>query len=168
MNRGALRIGPGCGGGGGGGGCGGAHPRGGGGGRPGARPRRRRAAVEFFEQDALGPPLPGGYDVVACSLFLHHLDEPDAVKLLARMAEATERLVLVNDLVRSRLGWMLAYFGTRLLTRSRIVHVDGPRSVEGAFTPAEALRLAKSAGLAGARVSRHWPERFMLRWTKDV
>jgi 2-polyprenyl-3-methyl-5-hydroxy-6-metoxy-1,4-benzoquinol methylase len=132
---------------------------------------RQRAAewggsVKFERLNVLDSPLPGGFDAVICSLFLHHLAESDALTLLRRMAEAARHLVVVNDLVRSRLGYLLAVAGTRLLTCSRIVHVDGPLSVEGAFTPAEALHLAERAGLVGATVSRQWPQRFRLQWWK--
>jgi hypothetical protein len=103
-----------------------------------------------------------------CSLFLHHLDEPQAVELLRRMSESARHLVLVNDLIRGRLGYALAWLGTRLLTRSRVVHVDGPLSVEGAFTRAEALELAERAGLHGATIVRRWPCRFLLTWQRDL
>ena len=132
---------------------------------------RRRAdsfdeSIEFFHHDVLNQPLPAEFEVVMCSLFLHHLDEPDAVRVLRSMAAAAKRAVLVNDLTRSRSGYLLALFGTRLLSRSRIVHVDGPLSVAGAFTPQEALRLCEQAGLQGATFSRHWPQRFLLNWRR--
>ena len=123
-------------------------------------------SIEFFQHDLLQQPLPAEFDVVMCSLFLHHLDEPDAVRVLRSMADAAARAVLVNDLVRSRRGYLLAMFGTRLLSRSRIVHVDGPLSVAGAFTSQEALRLCEQAGLPGATISRHWPQRFLLIWRR--
>src|SRR5439155_9017041 len=97
-----------------------------------------------------------GYDVVMCSLFLHHLSDEQAPVLLRAMADAAGSLVLINDLRRSRLGYTLAWLGCRLLTRSPIVHVDGPRSVAAAFSPEEALRIAERAGLHGATISRHW------------
>ena len=143
---------------------------------------RRRAAeagasVNFFVRDALQGPPPSGYDAVTCSLFLHHLDEDTARDLLRRMAglpatdgtgaaEEPARLVLVNDLLRSLVGLALAHLGTRLLSRSHVVRVDGPRSVEGAFTVAEARALAEQAGLHGATVGRRWPCRFLLAWRK--
>lgn len=127
---------------------------------------RRGADVRFLEHDALAKDLPGAYHVVVSSLFLHHLDEAQAVALLGRMARATQRLVLVNDLVRGYTGLVLAHLATRLLTRSRVVHVDGPRSVEGAFTLAEASALAEQAGLKGATIARRWPARFLLTWEK--
>ena len=82
------------------------------------------------------------------------------------MGQAAKQLLLVNDLVRSRLGYLLAFAGTRLLSRSQMVHVDGPLSVRGAFKPAEALALALKAGLAGATVSWRWPFRYLLTWSR--
>jgi 2-polyprenyl-3-methyl-5-hydroxy-6-metoxy-1,4-benzoquinol methylase len=124
--------------------------------------RESGAAVQFFALNALRDEIPSGFDAITCSLFLHHLDEPDAMELLGRMGRAANRLVLVNDLARTRFGLMLAQVGTRLLSRSDVVHVDGPRSVRGAFTPDEALKMAERAGLHGATVSRRWPARYLL------
>jgi 2-polyprenyl-3-methyl-5-hydroxy-6-metoxy-1,4-benzoquinol methylase len=122
--------------------------------------------VRFFALDALADHLPPGYDVVSCSLFLHHLDESNAINLLQRMAEATERSVLVNDLVRSRRGYAMALVGCHVLTSSRVVRADGPASVAAAFTPSEGLALAERAGLRGATITRHWPHRFLLSWNR--
>jgi hypothetical protein len=127
---------------------------------------QRGAAVRYFVANALVDPLRDGYDAVVCSLFLHHLTEEQAVGLLRRMAAAARRLVLVNDLVRSRTGLWLARVGTRLLSRSPVVHVDGPRSVEGAYTIQEAQSLAERAGLQGATIERRWPCRFLLSWVR--
>lgn len=127
---------------------------------------RAAAPLRFFEHNALsGLPLEG-YDAVFCSLFLHHLDEEQAVTFLRRMADSASQLVLVNDLERSRIGLLLAHVVGRLLTTCDVVHVDGPRSVEGAFTRAEARALAERAGLAGARVRWRWAFRWLLSWRR--
>ncbi len=120
--------------------------------------------VRFFVLDALREELPSDYDILCCSLFLHHLSETDAIALLSRMAAAAQSLVLIDDLVRSRWGYLLALTGCHVMSGSRIVHVDGPTSVAAAFTPSEALSLAERAGLQGASLTRHWPQRFLLTW----
>ena len=125
------------------------------------------AGIRFFECDALMLDCVMEYDVVISSLFLHHLTEDQATKLLRVMSLAARRMVLVNDLVRSSAGYALARAATRVLTSSRVVHVDGPRSVESAFTSREALRLAKRAGLIGAGVVQKWPCRFLLTWVRQ-
>jgi hypothetical protein len=120
--------------------------------------------VRFFEIDATESELPGEYDVVCCSLFLHHLRDEQAIDLLRRLAASAQRLVLVQDLVRSRTGYVLAQLATRTLTRSQVVRVDALRSVRSAFTLTEMKAIAERAGLAGARLKRCWPERFSLVW----
>ena len=124
--------------------------------------------VRFFQADALKDPLPLDYDVMVCSLFLHHLDDAAAVDLLRRMGQSSRHLVLVNDLIRSPLGYGLAWVGCRLLSRSPIVHFDGPVSVQGSFRMDEVLDLAARAGLGGARVQRSWPERYLLSWRRPL
>ena len=134
-----------------------------------AQDSAQRAGVHgarFFRLDALKEPLPAGYDVVMSTLFLHHLETSQAQDLLARMAQAARRLVLIDDLRRTSLGYLYAWFGGRLLTQSPIVHVDGPLSVRSAFSVAEVSQLATAAGLTGATIRTHWPQRFQLIWNK--
>jgi 2-polyprenyl-3-methyl-5-hydroxy-6-metoxy-1,4-benzoquinol methylase len=124
------------------------------------------ADVHFFVGDVLqGPSLPG-YDAVTCSLFLHHLDEKQAVAYLRWAAATAAHAVLVSDLERHALGLALAHVAVRLLTTSDVVHVDGPRSVESAFTCQEARILAERAGLHGTAVQRRWPFRYLLQWSR--
>jgi 2-polyprenyl-3-methyl-5-hydroxy-6-metoxy-1,4-benzoquinol methylase len=126
----------------------------------------QKADVRFLEWDALHGSLPAEYDAVVCSLFLHHLSDDEAVDLLRRMATAARHVVLVNDLERNGRGLLLAYLGTRLLSRSPVVHIDGLRSVRAAFTRTEARALAQRAGLNGAEVSPRWPCRYLLTWRR--
>jgi|SRR6056297_127339 len=121
--------------------------------------------VRFLIADVLGSPLPEGYDVICSSLFLHHLDEPDVVRLLRGMGVAAQQLIVISDLLRTRLGYWLAWGGCHVLTRNPIVHFDGPVSVEGAFSLSEILGLTEQAGLDNATLRKRWPERFLLTWT---
>jgi len=131
------------------------------------RAEERRVPATFFTANVCRDELLADYDIITCSLFLHHLDVEQAVLLLRGLARAARRLVLVNDLNRSRAGYLLAWMGTRLLSLSHVVHTDGPRSVEGAYTIPEAQALAERAGLAGASVEPRWPCRWLLVWRKQ-
>lgn len=126
----------------------------------------RMRDVRFSQLDVLQDPLPRDYDVVVSTLFLHHLAEPDAVRLLQRMAEAARQAVLVDDLLRSRSAFGLAWIACRVLTRSPIVRLDGPLSVRAAFTLEELRSLLERAGLANAAFKRHWPARVLIQWNK--
>ncbi len=126
---------------------------------------RRQAALTVFTADALAKPTDhNSFDVVYCTLFAHHLDELDVVRLLEVMALRSRKLVLVDDLIRSRLGFALAWIGTRLLSRSWVVHTDGPLSVRAALQPDEMKSIAMQAGLNNAQIKRSWPERYLLNW----
>jgi 2-polyprenyl-3-methyl-5-hydroxy-6-metoxy-1,4-benzoquinol methylase len=126
--------------------------------------RREGVDVQFFRLDALHDALPAGYDILTSSLFLHHLETPQAINLLRKMKETARSMVLINDLIRSRSGYLLAWVGTRVLSRSPVVHVDGPLSVRAAFTIAEVRHLADEAGLHEAAIGWRWPFRFLLEW----
>jgi 2-polyprenyl-3-methyl-5-hydroxy-6-metoxy-1,4-benzoquinol methylase len=133
-----------------------------------ARGRTRDAGttIQFATLDVLTDSLPQGFDVIVASLFLHHLEDQQAVAVLAKMAAAARQLVLVNDLVRSRKDLLLVALGARLLTTSRVVWTDASLSVRAAFTVAELAALANAAGLRGAMVKRRFPCRMLLQWRK--
>jgi hypothetical protein len=59
---------------------------------------------------------------------------------------------------------MMAWAGLRLLSRSEVARVDGPRSVQAAFNLPEVRAVAVEAGLSGVVIERGWPQRFILRW----
>lgn len=122
--------------------------------------------IRFFVRDVCGGTIPTGFDVITCTLFLHHLLIDDAERLLTGMSEAAGRLLLVDDLCRTRAGYIFAWCGGRLLTRSPVVHVDGPRSVRAAFTRDELRGLARRCGLTGATLQTHWPQRMLLTWER--
>ena len=123
----------------------------------------RSVDATFFRLDAIDADLPGDYDAMISNLFLHHLSSDAAVLLLRKMSAASP-VVVVTDLVRGSIGYAAAFVGTRLLSRSPIVHIDGPRSVRAAYTLDEACLLAARAGLAGARIEPAFPWRWRMQW----
>lgn len=124
--------------------------------------------IHWISADARCLPLNDeSVDLVTCSLFLHHFDAADATKVLAEAARVARHGIVISDLVRSRLAWMLTWTGLRLLSRSWIVHVDGPRSVQAAFQRDELLDLAQSARLDNSCVKGFFPFRMVLLWKKN-
>lgn len=119
--------------------------------------------VTFATRDLVADGCPP-CDVAVSSLFFHHLDDADAVGLLRSMRAACRLGFVVSDLVRSRLGLILAVLGTGLLSTSRVARVDGPLSVRAARTGGEYRRLLDAAGLPEATIRRAWPERVVISW----
>jgi len=128
---------------------------------------RRDVTASFAVRDVLADGCPP-CDVAVSSLFLHHLDDPAAYRLLQSMAAAARVGIVVSDLVRSRLGLGLAVVGTTILSSSRVARVDGPLSVRAARTPVEYRRLCDAAGLESATIRRVWPERVVIRWRRPT
>ncbi len=124
-------------------------------------------AIRWLVADARNIPLANNsIDIVACSLFLHHFNEVDVVRILCEAARVARRGIVIDDLSRSRLALGLTWLGTRVLSRSRVFHADGPRSVHAAFRQHELADLARSAGLEGARLQKRFPFRLILIWKK--
>jgi 2-polyprenyl-3-methyl-5-hydroxy-6-metoxy-1,4-benzoquinol methylase len=121
--------------------------------------------VKFIHADVLAEPLPQHYTFIISTLFLHHLSDAQIVVLLRKLAANADHL-LISDLIRGPSGYTLAWLGTRLLSRSHIVHEDGLRSVRAALTLDEARALAEEAGLHDAQFERHWPRRFLMTWSR--
>ena len=120
--------------------------------------------VRVEAADALALPYSDGeFDFALCSTALHHFGDGDAVRVLRELRRVARRGVVVNDLRRSR----AALLGARLLAATvwrthPVTRHDGPLSVRRSFTPAELLRLGRSAGMDDARVHVHHPFRLAL------
>jgi SAM-dependent methyltransferase len=124
------------------------------------------AEVAFAVRDVVADGCPA-CDVATTSLFLHHLDDADAIRVLQSLAAAARIGVVVSDLLRSRAGLVLAMVGTTVLSRSRVARVDGPLSVRAARTLPEYRALFDRAGLHGAVIRRAWPERAVITWRRE-
>jgi ubiquinone/menaquinone biosynthesis C-methylase UbiE len=112
--------------------------------------------------DALEPPFRDeSFDVVMASLFFHHLQNADCVRLLRYMWRLTRRRLIVNDLHRHPVAYVSIRVLTSLFSRSIMVRHDGPLSVRRAFRPCELLEIARKAGIP-ARVERSFPYRLVL------
>jgi 2-polyprenyl-3-methyl-5-hydroxy-6-metoxy-1,4-benzoquinol methylase len=109
-----------------------------------ARQRAQSAGVDirFERRDCLAGRLPGGFDIVTCNLFIHHLDEATIARLLVAMRAAAGHAVLVCDLERSRMNLAAVWLASRVVTRSPIVHEDAILSVRAALTRSEFRQLA--------------------------
>ncbi len=88
----------------------------------------------------------GPYDMVLCSLVLHHFTELDAVRLLRRARELSRAFVLVADLRRSFLARAGVFLLTSAVFRDAMTKYDGRLSAARAFSFQEFGELARRAG----------------------
>ncbi len=94
------------------------------------------------------------FDIAHASMVLHHLEGDDAVALLREMGRVARLGVVINDLDRSRIGWVGALLIGHLLTRNRLTRHDAPLSVRRAYRQGEAADLLRAAGLIPVRTVR--------------
>jgi 2-polyprenyl-3-methyl-5-hydroxy-6-metoxy-1,4-benzoquinol methylase len=89
------------------------------------------------------------FDIVMCSLALHHFAWAEAVEILQRLKGLGERAVLLSDLVRSVAGLLGVYLLTATIFRDPMTKFDGRLSIRRAFSFTEMSRLASEAGWEG-------------------
>jgi SAM-dependent methyltransferase len=102
--------------------------------------------ISFVEADILEFKPPDGYDLVLCSLALHHFNDEDAVRVLQRCRELSRKFVLLSDLRRGWLGMMGVYILTALIFRAPMTRYDARLSIARSFSFAELDDLARRAG----------------------
>jgi len=96
----------------------------------------------------------GAFDVVTCTLALHHFEPVAAQALLREMRRVARLTPIVGDLTRSAFAYAVTWMYARVTTRNRLTRHDAPLSVRRAYEPHEALALARAAGWSAPRVRR--------------
>jgi len=86
-----------------------------------------------------------GYDIVLCSLALHHFSNDDAVRALQKIRELSMARILVADLRRARWLTIAVYLVTAIIYRDAMTKTDARLSAARAFSLAELRELAERA-----------------------
>jgi ubiquinone/menaquinone biosynthesis C-methylase UbiE len=112
--------------------------------------------VTFTVCDARAVPMPErSFDIVLCSLSLHHFAPGDAVQVLREMDRLARTGFILNDIRRCLSGFVAAWTASRVATRNRLTRHDMPLSVLRAYTPDELRALLRQAGIRDAPVTTH-------------
>ena len=99
------------------------------------------------KHDGLKPSsFPGPYDIILCSLTLHHFSNDDAVRALEKIRELSSARVLVADLRRARWLTWAVHLVTATIYRDEMTKTDARLSAARAFSFGEMRELAKRAG----------------------
>jgi ubiquinone/menaquinone biosynthesis C-methylase UbiE len=115
--------------------------------------------VSFLQADVRALPLPDrAVDVAHASLLIHHLDPEDAVVALREMRRVSREGVVVNDLRRGWLAFVMTAAPVLAFARGRYTRHDGVLSARRAYTVEELDDMAAGAGLRPVRRTwRGWP-----------
>lgn len=134
-----------------------------------AKERQKESGIkgEYLCQSALEP-LPGGYDVVISTLFLHHLKDSEIPTFLQSLSQAATGLVMVHDIERSYLGYTLALVGPKIFSSSQVTRLDAIHSIRGALSKNEVLAYCRGAKIYAATLKSTWPCRWLLFWKPNL
>ena len=108
---------------------------------------------EFLQQE---------FDIVLCSLFLHHFTDEELITLLGQLAEQTTLGVLINDLHRHPLAYYSIKWLTQAFSRTPMVKYDVPLSVLRGFRMADWQQILSKASLPHARMAWRWAFRWEI------
>ena len=103
----------------------------------------------------------GAVDFVVSTLFFHHFSPDENARLLQEFSRAARHGFAVLDLRRHLFPAMFVALAGRALFRARISVEDGVASVRQAYTPDEALAVARTVS-AHSRARRIFPFRLLL------
>jgi 2-polyprenyl-3-methyl-5-hydroxy-6-metoxy-1,4-benzoquinol methylase len=101
--------------------------------------------IRYVRSDVLKFETRETYDLVSCTLALHHFSEEQAVEVLRRCRDYSHRFVLVSDLERSLLTLAGVYLLTTLFYPEPVTRDDGVISAQRAFSFREFCALAVAA-----------------------
>lgn len=119
--------------------------------------------IRLQAADALALPFSAGsFDVVLASQILHHMEGSQPVRMLRELSRVARRGVVVHDLMRGRLPYLLTWMALHVISSDPVIRHDGPLSIRRGYVPAELDALARAAGWTAPRVVRHAVVRLAL------
>ncbi len=101
-------------------------------------------------------------DIVHCSLFCHHLNDNELIKLFTYFSEKVTIGFVINDLQRKWMAYYCAWFFTRLLKGTTLAKNDGPVSVLRAFKVSELKHLLEKANIKDYIIQKNRLFRFLI------
>lgn len=120
--------------------------------RPAHMPRNGASRIAA---DALSLPfLDSSFDLVTCSLLVHHLEREQIVRFVNEALRVARVAVLLNDLRRDPLHLALMYTGFPLF--GRLTRHDGVASVRRSYTPREMLEMLRQTRAASIELELHY------------
>lgn len=102
------------------------------------------------------------FDIILCTLTLHHFKDPDIIKLL-RTAYANARIgIVINDLHRSKIAYFLFKAFSRLFIKNEIAKKDGLISILRGFKKQDLQVFSKH--IPSGQQEIQWKWAFRYRW----
>ncbi len=101
-------------------------------------------------------------DIVHCSLFCHHLNDDELLRLFIYFRHHVKIGFIINDLQRHWFAYIGVWLLTRLLNGTALSKNDGPISVLRGFKSMELIYLLIKANITDYSVKKEWGFRFLI------
>ncbi len=100
-------------------------------------------------------------DIVICTLTIHHFTDEEILKFIKQFTLFTKVGIIINDLHRSRVAYVLYMLFSRIFIRSYVAKNDGLVSIASAFKKHELETFAKKLKLKTSKVTWKWAFRYL-------
>ena len=129
------------------------------------QPRPHNVEFRWIPTPQLDFP-PKSFDVVTCSLVLHHLADNEIVQFLKEAVKIARHAVIINDLHRHPMAsWSYKIISPMLFPNRMVIH-DGLLSIQRSFTKEDLEKYFHAAGLPKKDVDLSW--RWAFRWVATI
>jgi 2-polyprenyl-3-methyl-5-hydroxy-6-metoxy-1,4-benzoquinol methylase len=119
--------------------------------------------ITYIKSDVLSDSLvPGQFDIVISSLFTHHFENEDWIKLIKKMAACARYAVIINDLHRHWFAYHSIGIITKIFSKSPMVKHDSKLSVLRSFKREELKSLLARAGIQQFTIKWMWAFRWQV------
>lgn len=119
--------------------------------------------ITYKKAEALHvPDLPEG-DIYLCSLFLHHFTDEEIISLLQQLLSLpSTQCILINDLHRNRMAFVLFQIWSRLFRISGMARHDGLLSIRKAFRRSDLESYLRACNCKDYHLKWRWAFRWQM------
>lgn len=119
--------------------------------------------IEFKAKDVFSADYRNqNFDIVLCTLTLHHFTEPQIIELLRLFHRQAKYGVLINDLHRSKIAYRLFQAFCAVFINNEIARKDGLTSILRGFKKSDLERF--SAKIPASQAEIRWKWAFRYQW----
>lgn len=102
-------------------------------------------------------------DILLCTLTMHHFRDPQIIDFIKSFMRVTDGEIIINDLQRSRLAYLLFLPFSWVFMRTSIARQDGLVSIQRSFSRTDLMGYATALGLESYTIKWKWAFRYLWR-----
>jgi len=107
-------------------------------------------------------PFKNSFDIIHASLFFHHFNEDEIIKIITSLLRVSSKGIVINDLRRSIFAWLGIRFLTLIFSKSKEVKNDGPLSVRRGFVKRDWIHILNNVPSGNYEIKRKWAFRWLV------